>query len=163
MQTLQEFFKWASTLPVAAKLLITAIAIALCALMIIVLWSGAANGSTRRSGEDDRMWPRDTSLEGLRARLDRISRRNARFLVEIAASGRYGIYCDEIGDHLKMGRTEVMTRAFELNKAGLIDILLLTDSNFQLHRDLAKTLGPDSPKFLISYLGIKPTRKPLSD
>src|ERR1700721_637266 len=91
-----------------------------------------------------------------RDKLDRLSKENAKFLVEVASADQYGLYLDEIAKRLNISRTEADTRSKQLQAQGLIEIFPLTDVNLRLDKDVKALLSPDPAIFLSSYLKQKP-------
>ena len=152
MQNLQDFLRWAATLPPLAKGLVSLIVVALCAFIIVALW---ANPTSSGASPAD-MWPMNKSMDGLRRRLDVISRENAKFLVEIASADQYGLYIGEVAQRLNISRAEADARSKDLQAQGLLDLLALTDVNIRLNKDLRTLLSPDPRVFLSSYLKQKP-------
>ena len=152
MQTIQEFIKWASALPPIAKGLVSLIVVAVAAFLIVALWSKPAQSTIIAAD----LWPAAKSMDGLRHTLDRLSRENAKFLVEVASADQYGLYLDEIAKRLNISRTEADTRSKQLQAQGLIEIFPLTDVNLRLDKDVKALLSPDPAIFLSSYLKQKP-------
>jgi hypothetical protein len=146
MPLFQELLRWASSLPPFAKGLATLVVVTVCALIVVVLW-------TKPTGSDPaNLWPTNQSMDGLKARLDVISRENAKFLVEVASADQFGLYMDQIADRLKISRAEADARSKDLQAQGLVECLHLTDVNIRLNKNLEKLLSPNPLNFLEAYL-----------
>jgi B-block binding subunit of TFIIIC len=131
------------------KLLLSAVLVALSALMLAVIWTPQPVDTPRTNGA---LWPENKSLEGLKRRLDRISKDNAALLKLVAQSGQYGIYVNDLAKALVIPRDEVVYRAKDLQTAGLVEVLALTDVNVRLDENVAKLLGAKAPQFIAAYL-----------
>jgi hypothetical protein len=157
MQTIQDFLRWAAALPPAAKVLVSIALVAVCAVLLVVLWSKPKDPSIVGAvASEASLWPANKTMDGLRARLDLLSRENAKLLVEVASADQYGLYINDVAQRLKISRTDADTRSKELQSQGLIDIYPLTDLNFRLNRNLRELLGPDPLIYLTTYLKQQP-------
>ena len=152
MQFVQDFLRWAAALPPLAKVLVSLTVVAFCGVILVVVWSKP----TGANGNDANLWPANKTMDGLRRRLDLLSRENAKLVVEIASADQYGLYINEAAERLKMSRTETDTRSKQLESQGLIEIHSLTDLNFRLNKDLRELIGPDPLVYLTTYLKQQP-------
>lgn len=149
LEAIQKFLPWASQLPLLPKLLLSAVFVALSALMLAVIWTPQPADTTSTNAT---LWPENRSLEGLKRRLDRISKDNAALLKLVAQSGQYGIYVNDLAKGLGIPRDEVVYRAKDLQTAGLVEVLALTDMNVRLDENVGKLLGGNAPQFITAYL-----------
>src|ERR1700687_5214814 len=149
LEAIQKFLPWASQLPLLPQLLLSAVLVALSALMLAVIWTPQPADTTSTSAT---LWPENRSLEGLKRRLDRISKDNAALLKLVAQSGQYGIYVNDLAKGLGIPRDEVVYRAKDLQTAGLVEVLALTDMNVRLDENVGKLLGGNATQFIAAYL-----------
>jgi hypothetical protein len=146
MDALQKFLQYAATLPLPAKLLLSAAVVFLSALVLVVIW-------TPQAVPDGGMWPKDRTIQGLRRRLDGLSAMNARVLKVVAHGGQYGVYPADVEKALKIDRDAAVLRAKELESGGLLKIQSLTDLNFRIDSGVVDVLRPgDAAQFFDGYL-----------
>jgi hypothetical protein len=98
------------------------------------------------------LWPQDNSVESLKSTLDRISRMNVRLIRALAPSGQGGIYVNELAAELGISRQDALSRAVNLQTAGLVEILEYTDKCIRLNEKVTKLLGDKTADFITSYL-----------
>jgi len=135
-----EWLKWASQLPFVAKVLLSGVFVLLAGVALTVMWTpegktvGAKppivvppNGGAR---------PAIKTLEELRATLRNISGKNAQLLKVVAAANQFGIYVPEVVQKLHWTETDVVYRAKELERDGLVEVRSLTQYNLRLPENL---------------------------
>ncbi len=147
MDTVKDFFAWASHLSIIAKVLLSVITLALAAFVLVAMWTPSSetpNGAKVT-------WPADKTLPALTKCFDRLSSTDAQILKFIANGDQYGKYVNDIAEHFKISRAEALSRSQDLEKNGLVEILNLTDYNVRLSDDVKTTLGPDPAHFISAY------------
>ena len=156
LEAIQKFFPWASQLAPLPKVLLSLAVAVLAALILAVIWIQPPSDKLNTGAVA--MWPSNKSLNGLKARLDTISKDNARLLTIVAQSGRYGIYADDLAKKLGVPRDEAVYRAQALQTEGLVEISPLTDINFRLDPRIS-LLFSETParadattQFIVAYL-----------
>lgn len=149
IEVIQKFVPWATTLSTVPKIFLSIIIAALAALTLAVIWT--PQRAALPAGAVG-LWPEMKSLESLKRQLDRVSRKNAALLKVVAQIDQYGIYVNDLAAKLGVSRDEAVYRAKELQTAGLVEVLSLTDLNVRLSDDVTKLLGVNTAQFITAYL-----------
>lgn len=145
MESFLEILRWVSGLPSAVKVILTIIAVLVCAVVIVLLWF-PSTAPTNPQGSTQ------ITLDGLRRKLRDTSVQNRELLRIIVDAGPDGIYASKLSEETGLTRKETVTRCAELADAHLIVVKEMTDKLYLLHDDILKVIGPDHAEVLRTML-----------
>jgi len=148
LDAIQKLVPWVGTLSSLPKALLSLAIVAIAAFALAVIWVPQRQPTNK---DQPGIWPALKTMESLKQRLDRLSETNAKILRVVAGAGQYGIYVNEISSAVGLPRDQIVYRLKELEAAGLVEVVSLTDLNARVHEDVTKLLGANARNFLTAY------------
>jgi hypothetical protein len=105
--------------------------------------SGAKATPPPRASTEEMMWPVQKTIDGLKRRLDDLSKGNSQVLLEVARAGKRGVYMADLEHKTRLSTRELDSRLGQLAQWQLIEQRPQTVPNFRLSRDIASLLDND--------------------
>jgi hypothetical protein len=147
MDWIPKVIAWANALPGALKVVVTAIAVALCGLVIWTIWRPPQSATPAPGG-----WPDVQTLESLTKKLRDETAPNKHILMLALKAGDNGEYVFNVTDSMTMDRGEVVYRGKELERVKLLEVRTLTDINYRIHEDVWRVVGANGAQLLEKLL-----------